>query len=499
MRKRARSAGPGQEAARRLLSLIVWLTMLMVIPELGQAQTVEDNQLRLNQSGQRRSASRDRALLEDTDTLTVDGRDYSVAHTVSEIGQAIYIALGRQQWPDVQRFLRRYASMPGADPMLLHYARGGLARHKGHLRQAEREYRALLALQPDFLPGQLELARVLFENQRDQAAATQFRQIAAALPSTAKADGIRHTVQLFLQALRRRHSWQGSFALGPGYNDNINQAQASQTCLWIDGAGNCIIHRRMPAAIAATGLDIEASLFRQQPLSGPHNIYLRSLLMGSLYPGHTRYHQLNSLNQIGYQYRSGHDTWMLAPSFDTGSYGSGLLYRAWGLHGEWSHGFASSWLLKLEADHKRFRYPMFGYRDFDGHLEDGFVTVSRAVGQHWLLLGGLDLVDKQARDPAQGFMQRGARLGAVYSLENQFSLYLMASVRERDYAAFNPMLAQRRHDLERNLILIASLPRWSLFGIYPSLVAQISEIRSNVDWLYSYQRRQISLRLQRPF
>ena len=499
MNKHVNSVRSGQGSARRLLSRGLWLLAWLLISQAMPAQTLEDNQLRLNQSGQRRAASRDRSLLEDTDTLRVDGHEYTVEPTVSDIGKAIYIALLRQQWTDASRFLRRYAVLPGADPMLLHYARGGLARHKGDLRQAAREYRALLVLQPDFLPGQLELARVLFENQQDQAATAQFRQIAAALPATAKADGIRHTVQLFLQALRRRRSWQGSFTIGPGYNDNINQAQASQTCLWIDGAGNCIIHRRMPAAIASTGLDIEASLFRQQPLSGPHNIYLRSLLMGSLYPGHTRYHQLNSLNQIGYQYRSGRDTWMLAPSFDAGSYGSGLLYRAWGLHGEWSHGFASSWLLKLEADHKRFRYPMFGYHDFDGHLEDGFVTVSRAVGKHWLLLGGLDLVDKQARDPAQGFMQRGARLGAVYSLENQFSLYLMASLRERDYAAFNPMLAQRRHDLERNLILIASLPRWSLFGIYPSLVAQISEIRSNVDWLYSYQRRQISLRLQRPF
>ena len=303
----------GQEAACRRLSrglgLLAWLLISQAMP----AQTLEDNQLRLNQSGQRRAANRDRALLEDTDTLTVDGHDYSVAHTVSEMGQAIYIALGRQQWPDVQRFLQNYASMAGADPMLLHYARGGLARHQGQLRQAEREYRALLALQPDFLPGQLELARVLFENQQDQAATRQFRQIAAGLGQEARAEGIRHTVQLFLQALRRRSSWQGSVAFGPGYNDNINQAQASQTCLWIDSSGQCLISRRMPAAIASRSLDVEASLFRQQPLSGQHNIYVRSLLMGSLYPGHTRYHQLNSLNQIGYQYRSGHDTWMLAP------------------------------------------------------------------------------------------------------------------------------------------------------------------------------------------
>lgn len=168
MNKHVNSVRSGQGSARRLLSRGLWLLAWLLISQAMPAQTLEDNQLRLNQSGQRRSASRDRSLLEDTDTLRVDGREYTVAPTVSDIGQAIYIALGRQQWTDASRFLRRYAVMSGADPMLLHYARGGLARHKGHLRQAEREYRALLALQPDFLPGQLELARVLFENQRDR-------------------------------------------------------------------------------------------------------------------------------------------------------------------------------------------------------------------------------------------------------------------------------------------------------------------------------------------
>ncbi len=490
---------PDQEAAGRLPSCLPWLLAWLSMAQTLPAQTLDDNQLRLNQSGQRRAAGRDRQLLEATSTLTVDGRSHAVADTAGNLGRAVYAGLRRQQWAEVRRFLPRYAGLDDADPMLLHYARGALARHDGRLRQAEHEYRALLVLQPDFLPGQLELARVLFENQQDRAATALLRKIAARLPDTAQARGIRHTVQLFLQALQRRRRWQGSFAVGPGYNDNINQAQASQTCLWIDSGGRCIINRRMPAAIASRSADIEASLFRQLPLSGQHNIYLRSLLLGSLYPGQTRYNQLSSLSQIGYLHRSNRDSWMLAPSFDAGTYGSGLLYRAWGLHGEWSHSLASSWLLKLEGDHKRYRYPMNGYHDFDGRLQDGFFTVSRMLGRHWLLLGGLDLVDRQARDPAQGYMQRGARLGAAYSVEQQLSLYLMTSFRERDYAAFNPMLGQRRHDLERNLILIASLPRCSLFGLVPSLVAQFSAIHSNVDWLYSYRRRQISLRLQRQF
>src|SRR3546814_8686029 len=59
--------------------------------------------------------------------------------------------------------------------MLVHYAEGGLARERGDLFAAEAEYRALLELQADFLPGQLELARALFENHKDREAHRAFQ------------------------------------------------------------------------------------------------------------------------------------------------------------------------------------------------------------------------------------------------------------------------------------------------------------------------------------
>src|SRR3546814_1562077 len=77
------------------------------------------------------------------------------------MGRALYISIARKEWTDVQRFLAAYQRYPDRDPMLVHYAEGGLARERGDLFAAEAEYRALLELQADFLPGQLELARAL--------------------------------------------------------------------------------------------------------------------------------------------------------------------------------------------------------------------------------------------------------------------------------------------------------------------------------------------------
>ena len=80
-----------------------------------------------------------------------------------------------------------------------HHLKRLIQRHgiglNGDLRGAERSYRQLLALQPDFQPGRIELARVLFENQRDRESEATFRAVLAQLHS----DGLEeNTLVVFL-------------------------------------------------------------------------------------------------------------------------------------------------------------------------------------------------------------------------------------------------------------------------------------------------------------
>ncbi|KAG9590110.1 hypothetical protein KCV01_g11985, partial [Aureobasidium melanogenum] len=467
-----------------------------------RAQTVDDTRLRLDQTGERREVAREKSLVEDADTsrIVIDGKTYSVGDTASDVGEALYVSVEKRAWGDARRFLARYENMPDADPMLLHYARGGLAREDGNLAGAEREYRDLLQLQDGFLPGELELARVLFESQQDRDAEALFRRIDGQLPATDdKAAGVRKSVETFLAALKRRRAWQGSFAIGPSYNDNLNQTSASETCLLIGPDGTCFINRKVPPAIGSRGVNFEGSLSRREPLSGHSGIYLRSFAFGDIYPGHSRYNQVTSVTQIGYDHRTAHDTWAVAPTFDAGTYGTGLLYTAWGGHAEWIHDVNTNTTFKLEADRKQFRYKQPGYNAYDGALRDAFATFWYQLPRQWTVFGGLDLVDKDARDVTQGFIQRGARIGVVRAWGNAFTTYLSASFRYRDYAAYSELLEARRHDVERNLIFILGMPKFRFMGLTPSLTAQINRVRSNVGWLYSYQRRQVSFRLEHTF
>src|SRR3546814_17890881 len=68
----------------------------------------------------------------------------------------------------------------------------------------------------DFLPGQLELARALFENHKDREAHRAFQAAHTLLAEQGdQAVNVRQTVDAFLHALEQRRGWQGRIAVGP--------------------------------------------------------------------------------------------------------------------------------------------------------------------------------------------------------------------------------------------------------------------------------------------
>ncbi|QUJ67825.1 hypothetical protein KDD30_01285 [Photobacterium sp. GJ3] len=192
-------------------------------PLLNQpAHADQDTNLRLEQNATLQAREKEQTLLEaeqareDAEALIIDGQVYQVDDNLNALGQAIYLSVKARRWIAARGFLTRYLALPGHDMMLVHYARGALARADGDLVQAEQSYRALLQQQPDFLPGQLELARVLFENHKNRDALKLFEQIRTSLPiHDPKAQGVINTVNAFSQALVYRDSWQGLFPSDP--------------------------------------------------------------------------------------------------------------------------------------------------------------------------------------------------------------------------------------------------------------------------------------------
>lgn len=475
-------------------------------PVVAQIESGQDTRLRLDQQLERQRVERQEKSLKDAgdieppSSLVIDGQTYSVGNNANDMGRALYISVSRRKWADARRFLSAYERLPDRDPMMVSYAKGGLARADGDLASAEKHYRDVLAIQPDFLLGQLEMARVLFENRKDREARQVFEQIRTQIVVEGdKASGVIVTVDSFLNALRQRRGWHGSLAVGPIYSTNLNQSSESYTCLLAADDGTCLFDRKVPDAIKGTGINIEGTLDRNIPLSGHHSIRGRAILFGEIYPDHHDYSQGTLITRLGYQYQTGRNALSLSPSFDLGTLGSSVLYDAWGANAEWQHTASSNVLLRLEANYRDFRYRIPSYTAQTGPLVDVSLTAWYVPSPGWTLFGGPDLAAKDTLDPVDAYHQWGGRLGIHKAFGNSASLLLLGSYRRRDYRAYSELFEAKRRDDQYNATAIMGFPALKFAGLMPEIVVQHTRVESNIDWLYSYKRTTASVRLSHAF
>lgn len=484
-------------------------SLLIVIPIFLLGSTAlqaadEDTNLRLNQRIEGNANAQEQELLQgeldEQPSMTINGETITIGNNANDLGRALYLSLDHRQWQAANAFLQRYRVLPDADPMLLHYADGMLARGRGQLTTAEKQFRALLQLQPGFLPGQLELARILFENQQDQQAEMLFEQIRSNLDaSDTQTLGIRISVDRFLAALDQRQGWQGSLNLGPTWSNNLNQSSESDTCLLATNSGVCIVRRTLPEAISATGLDYEGTLNRRVALNGHHGLYARALLYGYSYRDYSEFNESTLIANVGYSYRSARNQYSLAPSFETNRIGNEGMYSAWGGRAEWLHQLSQRSAIKLEGTYRDMRYQNPLYRYNDGGNTALFATGWHVFSPRWTLFGGVDLTERRTQEAVYGYQQGGVRLGASLTLQSGVRASLFSSFRHREYAEYSPLLGAKRRDDETNHTLIINVPRLAWHGITPNLSIKHTEVRSSVDWLYSYDRTQVSLRLEKLF
>ena len=468
----------------------------------------QDTSLRLNQSIEYRANQQEREFLKDelpNDTaaplLTIDGQSYSVGNNLDELGRAVYLSIERQQWLHAKDYLKRYTALPGHDPMLTAYANGALARAGGDLDQAEDDYRQLLAMQADFLPGRLELARVLFENRKDRESTTAFKQISSSLsPSDAQAMGLGKTVDSFLQALDHREDWQGSLAVGPIWADNLNQSSESTVVYRMEtDQGTYLVTRSLPKAVSAHGVDYEGTLNKRVAISGHHGVFMRSLWYGQAYDKESKYNEGTLINNVGYSYHDARNQYSLGPSFEFNTIGDDAMYSARGLRGEWMHTLSATRMFKLEGDYKDMAYKHDINSNLDGDTSSVYATLWQALPRQWTLFGGVDFSDRNTQDRTAAYFQKGLRLGVAKDFEVGVSAVLFASYRQRQYDAYSAILDDRRNEDEQNYTFILRAPRLAVYDLVPSLTVKYNKVESNIDWLYSYDKNSISLKLEKQF
>lgn len=494
----------GRLRSRGLLALLPVLFAAGAAHAAGQDP--DDTRRLLEMNIQRQAVDRERELLKSetaapaANTININGQTYQVADTTPEVGKALYISLQSQQWQQAQHFLDRYMTFDDREMLLVYYARGLLARSRGDTGTSIADFRRLLEQQPDFLPGRLELARSLFDDGQERESAQAFAAIEAGIDAAdPKTAGVRKSIALFREALAQRQAWTGAIAFGPEWSDNVNRTSASRTCLQSFN-GDCYYERTLPKAISSTGTSFDASVQRRIPIWQHHGVYLRSQLFGTQYRTEGDYNETTFNVQAGYSYRKGKHQVAIAPTFEYYELANDALYGAWGAHAEWSYLAGSRSLIKLEGDYKdqRFRQQLYA-QNFDGGQTSTSLTYFREVGAGWTLFSGVDFVDNRAKDEVNAYQQKGARLGAAVDLPAGIQATAFTAYRQRDYAIYNPLVEMRRRDKEQNYTLVLKAQEWKVAGFVPLLTLRHSKVKSNVDWLYTYDRNDVSLKLEYAF
>lgn len=348
---------------------------------------------------------------------------------------------------------------------------------------------------------------MLFEQQKNKEAAHLFLSIQNKLKQSDHSvipPEVQKTVQLFVKALAQRDAWQGSIAVGPTYASNLNSS-SEQSKTWtlygMDKDGNIIpaqITRGSPKAVSAQGLDYDASLIKRFSIQENHGVALRALAYGQSYDNQSNYNESTINVNAGYSYYDLKNQINFSPLFEHKRYGNESLYDAWGGRIEWMRFISGDKALKLEAEIKDFDYHT--YKTLNGQERSVLATFWKILPEQWTFFGGLDVLDRSTQEQyIAAYQQQGIRLGISKPWNIGINTTLLSSYRWRQFDKYAKVYEARRHDFEQNYTFVVQMPRFKFHGVTPNLTYRYNHNDSNVDWLYTYDKHNVSLKLEHRF
>lgn len=414
---------------------------------------------------------------------------------LKDIGQALYLAINYQQWRDVRRLLVAYQKLPGYDPLLVDFAQGGLARLEGNLTLAASYYQKILRQKPNLTRIKLELARVYFEDHKNREAEQLFDGLSKQrqLPET-----VLKNIDRYIKAISLRNGWRSSFSLGYVYNDNINISPNQEPICLVFKEGKCVYKRKVPKAIKEWGITYNATLSRRYQLIGHHGLFGRGLIYGE------NYHHYHDENEnifslvSGYNYKSRNHDLSFGPLFEYKQQAGNTKYHAFGAKIEWQWAITPQTTLNVELGHKHLSYQPL-YRSKDGALSSSYVSLSHAISDRLVLFGGPSWSYQNNQQPALRYQQWGITAGIAGQLYSGIDGSLFVTLKKQHFGAYNALLGAKRQDDEQIYTASIKFPATKVLGMTPSVIFRHSRNHSNVGWMYSYEKNEVQIQLEKYF
>lgn len=483
------------------LATLLWLPLLAAAPARAQQDTAErlwqgtEQQAQQAQQARRQAAP---APLDEDAQRALYGPAAALTQTpltrIQQLTQAILQAVNQRDWFGADRLLRQYAQVPQHDPALVTFVAASRLAAEGDFSGAIAQYRAVLRTNPEFTRGNLDLARVLYADNRLRDAREVFERLRGQpLPPE-----VLHHVDEYLRALNQRGRMRVSLSVSAVRENNVNNASTVVDPCALVFYGACL-QNEPGEKRGATGLYAEATLDKLWPLGGNHGLMLRSINYGNRYRHENGFGNLVSTTYLGYQYASARNQFQLLPLFEFDEEGGRKVYHAFGARLGYMRQLNERAQVEAAYEYKARRFSPIFKDNLQGDFRSLSLFGNYAFAPGLTGYGSLTWRDSEAEQPIFHYREKAARIGIFKNFSGRVTVNAAYGWRVRQAQAANAVFGKRQRDHEGSIYLNVTLPGYAWHGLTPTATYEYRDNRSTIPHAYAYEKHRLTLGVNKVF
>ncbi|PSJ79460.1 surface lipoprotein assembly modifier [Neisseria iguanae] len=420
--------------------------------------------------------------------------------------RAMYSAVVAQNITGIKAVLPIYEKWSQHDQAMARYARGLLAQGEGKAGEAVNVYRDFIAENPNAPMVRLQLAKALFENKQNEAAADQFDRLQSEdMPETVKME-----IDAYRKALRERDSWKFNASLNITREQNINQAPrqrrlgehlAAEQCKVaksINPDDDCFRGWTFNVPIDATAVNYQIGTEKKWSLPKGWYATAGADVYGKVYPNRTDYNDLIGRVSMGIGHADQRTDVGVTPFHERRFYGNDPYTHTNGVRLHWNRWHTSKIQTLTAAEFGRLKNTRRKDADNQSRLFSASLVYYAGARQYWLT--GTDWYRERNKDDhSESFDRYGLRAAWGQEWQGGLSsrLQLNAAKRHYDETSFFSN-GDKRQDKELGVTLSLWHRAVHFKGITPRLTVSHHKNLSN-DKFHEYGKSRMFVELGKTF